>query len=76
MEAVTAGIRHAGKPLLLPGPQSPHLFNPGRVAVAPCGLLARVPALQPHSRGQHTLLHSPFAPEPGERSLYHYSNRL
>lgn len=40
MEAVTAGSRHAGKPLLLPRPQCPCLFNAGRVAVAPCSFLA------------------------------------
>lgn len=47
VKAVTAGTQHPGKPFLLPGPRSPHLFDVGRVAVVPCRLLACVPALRP-----------------------------
>lgn len=82
VEAITAGSQHAGKPLLPPGPQCPHLFDVGRVGVARClpwaprALPACVPALRPPHIGSVLPSCSLFISEPGGKSLNYYSNCL
>lgn len=62
VETVTAGSQHSGGPLLLPGPQSPHLVSVDRGAVPPGALLTCVSACGPFPRAVPFC--SPFIPEP------------